>query len=239
MDSTRRTATMAGTLFLVAMGASLLGGGLIGSALDASNSLAAAHASSGTVVVGVLLELVNCAAVVGIAVLLFPILRRHSQVMAFAYVGFRVIETALIAVAAVIPLALIELGQTYAGAEGDFMGGLGTALLASREQLLGLGVATFFCLGASVLYSELYATKLTPRFIAVWGLIGVAAVFALNVMQALSGGETSSAAMVLALPIVSNEIFLGIWLIAKGFRDVPAGREAARRGADAVRLESA
>ena len=239
MKSTRRTATVVGVLFLTAMGASLVGGGLIGSALDVSDPLAAAHSSSAKVVAGVLLELVNCAAVVGIAVLLFPILRRRSQAVAFGYVGFRIIETALIAVAAVIPLALIELGQTYAGAEGDSIGGLGPALLASREQLLGLGVATFFCLGATLLYSLLYRSRLVPRFISVWGLIGVVSVFALNVIQAFAGGEATSATMVLAVPIITNEIFLGIWLLTRGFTEAPPASEAAHGGADELRLESA
>jgi hypothetical protein len=239
MNSNRRTATVVGALFLTAMGASLLGGGLIGSALDVSDPVAAANDSSAKLVVGVLLELVNCAAVIGIAVLLFPVLRRRSPAMAFGYVGFRIIETALIAVAAVIPLALIEVGQRYSGADGDAAGGLGTALLATREQLLGLGVATFFCLGAFVLYHVLYASKLTPRFIAVWGFIGVAAVFALNVIQALAGGEATSATMVLAVPIISNEIFLGVWLMTKGFNEAPGASQAVRSGADEVRLESA
>jgi hypothetical protein len=239
MNSTRRTATVVGALFLIAMGASLLGGGLIDSTLDVSAPLAAAQDSSAKVVIGVLLELVNGAAVVGIAVLLFPLLRRRSQAMAFGYVGFRIIETALIAVAAVIPVALIQLGRTYPGADGGSVGALGTALLATREQLLGLGVATFFCLGAVLLYSVLYRSRLVPRYISVWGFIGVAAVFALNVIQALAGGEATGASMVLAVPVVTNEIFLGIWLMTKGFNEESAASAAAHSGAAERRLESA
>jgi MFS family permease len=238
MDSTRRTATMVGALFLTAMGASVLGGSMVDSVLDSSDSLAAVDGSSTKVIVGVLLELANCAAVVGIAVLLFPILRRHSQAMAFAYVSFRVIEAALLAVAAVIPLALVELGQTYPAA-ADSVGGLGTALQVVREQLFGLGFVTFFCLGAFLLYSMLFATRLTPRFIAVWGLVGVVAVFAWNVLETFGGGEGTGATVILALPIITNEIFLGTWLIARGFNKEPVAAKIERREADELRWESA
>jgi hypothetical protein len=239
MNSTRRTATIVGALFLTAMGASVLGGSLVGSVLDAPDSLAAAYESSTRVIVGVLLELVNCAAVVGIAVLLFPILRRYGQAMAIGYLAFRVIEAALLAVAAVIPLALMELGRTSPDAAGDSMDGLATSLQAVREQLFGLGLVTFFCLGAFLLYFALYATRLTPRFIAVWGLVGVAAVFASNVMQILGDGEGTSATVVLALPIITNEIFLGTWLIAKGFNEAAVVPEAAQSDVGEVRSKAA
>jgi hypothetical protein len=104
---------------------------------------------------------------------------------------------------------------------------LRTALEAVREQLFGIGFVTFFCLGAFLLYSILYATRLTPRFIAVWGLIGVVAAFAWNVLKTLGGGEGRNATMILALPIIANEIFLGIWLIVKSYDEVPAAAEAA------------
>ena len=130
--------------------------------------------------------------------------------MAFGYVGFRIIETALIAVAAVIPVALIQLGRTYpeqtaarsAVSDGAARHEGATARSWRRDVLLPGRRAR--------LDSVLYRSRLVPRYISVWGFIGVAAVFALNVIQALAGGEATSASMVLAVPVVTNEIFLGI-----------------------------
>jgi hypothetical protein len=62
----------------------------------------------------------------------------------------------------------------------------------------------------------LYQFKLLPKFISIWGFVGAALILALNVLLTF-GVEVGSIGLVLALPIISNEIFLGIWLIAKGF----------------------
>jgi len=76
----------------------------------------------------------------------------------------------------------------------------------------------FFCLGAAMLYSLLYKSKLIPRFISVWGIVAVILLFAVNMFGLFqSDGINLIIQMSLALPIILNEIFLGIWLIVKGF----------------------
>ena len=238
MASPRKTATRVGVLFLTAMGASVLGGSIVDSFLGADDYLSSAYDNNNWVVVGVLLELVNCSAVVGIAVLMYPILRKRSEAMALGYVGFRVIESTVLAIAAVIPLAILKLSSEYSGTEAVdsvSLQSLGTALIAVRENVYGLMLACFFSLGAFLFYYLLYQTELIPRFLSVWGLIGVAGVLALNVFEAFSGSTGVSAAMVLAVPIITNEIVLGIWLIAKGFNGAAISRLLASGDVAAVR----
>jgi hypothetical protein len=67
-----------------------------------------------------------------------------------------------------------------------------------------------------------------PRLISVWGLLAVVLMVARNLLVAF--GVSIGADMVLVLPIILNEIFLGIWLMAKGF-NAPA---AASRPAGAA-----
>ena len=57
--------------------------------------------------------------------------------------------------------------------------------------------------------------KLVPRFISVWGLIAVAAVFTVNGLVAF--GLSTSTHIVFVLPIALKEVFFGIWLIVRGF----------------------
>jgi len=63
------------------------------------------------VIIGVLFELINDAAVVGIAVMLFPILKKYSESIALWYVGFRVIEAAMFIVGKISLLSLITLSK--------------------------------------------------------------------------------------------------------------------------------
>lgn len=214
----KSTARIVGVLFLVAMVTSLLGGVWLESILSAPDYLATVSASETQVIIGVLLELVNACAVVGIAVMLFPVLKRHNEGLALGYVGFRVVEAAILVVAVISPLLLTTLSQEYvARGASDVLPFqvLGALLTAARAHLTGLLVPVFFGLAALLFYCLLYQSRLVPRFISVWGLIAVVLILAWNLMETF--GISIAAGMLLGLPIILNEIFLGIWLIVKGF----------------------
>lgn len=183
MISTNKAIKAAGALFLTAMVSSLVGGGLIETAKQHS-----------ILVAGSILETINAVSVLGIGILLFPVLKKVWKSAALAYLGFRSVEALVCLSAAVLPL----LGLTN-GAE-------------LRSFHTGTLVPLFFCGGALIFYTILFKYRLLPRFISIWGWIGVLLIIYLNVYQ--PQGET---AMLFALPIILNEIFMGIWLIIKGF----------------------
>ena len=91
--------------------------------------------------------------------------------------------------------------------------------------MAGLIVPVFFSLGAVLFYYLLYRSRLVPRFISVWGFIAVALVLAWNLLETF--GISISAGMVFGLPIILNEIILGIWLIVKGFTTSAIASESA------------
>jgi hypothetical protein len=215
-----------GALFLIAMVTSLAGGIWLDTMLSVPDYLATLSASETQVITGVLLELINCVAVVGIGVLMYPVLKKTSEGLALGYAGLRIVEAVILVVATVSPLVLITLSQEYiaAGApDAAFFQALGTVLVAARAQITGLLVPVFFSLGALLFYSLLYRSKLVPRFISVWGLIAVVAVFTVNVLAAF--GMSTDAQIVFVLPMILNEIFLGIWLIVRGFSSVAIASE--------------
>jgi hypothetical protein len=229
MNTSKSNARIAGVLFLTAMVTSLVGGGWLESILAAPDYLATIAANETQVIVGVLLELINCAAVVGIAVVLFPVLKRHSEALALGYVGIRVVEAVILIVAVISPLLLITLSQEYVAvgpSDASYFQTLGALFIAARAYLTGLLTSVFFGLGAVLLYYSLYQSKLVPRFISVWGFIGVASVLTWNLLEAF--GMSISAGMVFGLPIILNEILLGIWLIVKGFNSSPIASPAAQ-----------
>jgi hypothetical protein len=218
MNTYRTTARIVGALFLIAMVTSLVGGIWLESITSAPDYLTTVSANETQVIVGVLLELINCAAVVGIAATLFPVLKKQSEALALGYVGIRIVEAVILAIAVISPLALITVSQEYGAAgasDASYFQTLGALVVTARAYLTGLLTALFFGLGALLLYSALYRSRLVPRFISVWGLIAVVALWAWNLSEAF--GMSISAGMVFGLPIILNEILLGIWLIAKGF----------------------
>jgi hypothetical protein len=214
-----------GALFLIAMVTSLLGGVWLESITGETGYLAEISSQGTQVLLGVLLELINCLAVVGIAAALFPLMRKQNEALAAGYLGTRVVEAVVLSVAAISPLLLVTLGEEYlaAGApDAAYFQTAGTLVIGARGHLASLLTPIFFSLGALLLYVFLYRSRLVPRFIPVWGFIGVAALFTWNMLEAF--GLSISAGMVFALPMILNEIFLGIWLIFKGF-DSPAPAE--------------
>ena len=81
-----------------------------------------------------------------------------------------------------------------------------------RADIVTYAVPVFFGVGAILLYVMLCKSCLVPKYIAVWGLIAALAVMA-NMFVPMSELKP-----LLALPIIANEIYLGIYLLIKGFR---------------------
>ncbi|MDP3177905.1 MAG: DUF4386 domain-containing protein [Spirochaetaceae bacterium] len=222
MTGDRTSARIAGICFLAAMVASLAGASILEPLLAGPDAIRALGQARPLAVAGIALEFVNAIAVILIAATLFPILKRRNEGAAMAYVGIRIAESLACVLAAFVPVLLLALGrngQPGGPGEGLSLASSAALLLALRAGSSGLLVPLFFCLDALILYSLLYRSRILPRFIAVWGLAAVAAVAAANVAPAGLGLFPA-----FALPIIANEVFLGIWLIAKGFR---AGSELA------------
>jgi len=217
MSSNKKTAGFVGALFLTAMVASLLGGGLVESVISAPNHLATSENET-LLIVGMLLELVNAISVVGIASLMFPIMKRYNETMAVGYLGFRIVEAVFCSMIVVAPLSLMTLSREHlkAGISDVQFQAAGILAIAERSSVANLLILIFFCLGAFLLYSLLYQSKLLPRFISVWGLVAVVLVLIINLLS-LKLEIGMGISMIFALPIILNEIFMGIWLIVKGF----------------------
>lgn len=227
MNSNRKTAATVGALFLTAMIASLLGGGLVESVISAPDYFTAISENETLVVVGVLLELVNAIAVIGIGFFMFAILKRHNETMATGYLSLRIVEAVFCSLIVTSPLSLIRLSKEYAtaGADAVHLQTAGAFSIAERASVSGLLIPVFFGLGALLLYSLLHQSKLLPRFISVWGLIAVALVLIMNLLS-LKLEIDMGVSLIFALPIILNEIFMGIWLIAKGFNPSAANAAA-------------
>ena len=228
-NNEQKSARIVGALFLIAMAASLVGAALIEPIQSAAGYLFIDSEVHTQVVWGVLLELINGIAVIGIAVLMFPIFKKFNEALALGYVAFRIIEAAIIFAAVVSPLALIVLSQEYllaGAADASYFQTIGSAFIAVRTIIYGQMLGIFFGLAALIFYYLLYQGRLVPRWLSVWGLIAAVMVLAWNLLEFV--GIHVSFGLILALPIILNEILLGIWLIVKGFNSSTAVSEPAK-----------
>ncbi len=223
MNTNRKIAIIVGALFITATVASLLGTALTQSILDASDHLDKISANQNQVLSGVLFKFIGAAASAGIAIMLYPILRKHNEGLALGSVGFRLIEAVFYIVAALGILSLVSLSRDYASAGSP---------AASTYQILAtsmhsvsiwagfvLGVISFCC-GALMYYYVFYQSKLIPRWLSVWGLIAIALLLIMVLSIMFDKGpvkEPSGIGILLAVPIALQEMVLAVWLIVKGF----------------------
>ena len=240
MNSYRKTAIFVGIFFLAGYVILLPGGFLVDPILDAPDYLINVSAHIPRVIIGMFLEFINTAAVVGIAVLMFPMLKEQNEVLALGYAGSRIVESAILLVGHIFLLLLIALSQEYVKAgdsDTSYFQTVGTLCIAERGLTFRM-VMIVVSLGALMFYYLLYQSKLIPRFISVWGLIGAPLSLAGGVIAIFGYRARVSMptpTMILGLPIMLNEILLGIWLIVKGFNPSAITFDSAKKDINEIK----
>jgi hypothetical protein len=221
MPSYRKTAIAVGVLFIACSAASILSAVPLGSILDAPADLARLLANDNRVILTALIEFVWAATGLGIAIALYPVLRKHHRALALGSVAARAVEGAFVIIGSLSLLALLTVGQesvAAGSAAANSYQAAGDALLAVREWALGFVAFLPFALGALAYYYVLYRSRLVPRWLSGWGLVGAG----LCLVATVYSGFTqefgfSTVNTVINIPIGVQEMVLAVWLIAKGF----------------------
>lgn len=238
MSGYRATARAVGALFIIATVAAILGGSLLLPLVEATE-LAPLAGDKAQMISGALIEMVLVLAVVGIAVLLFPVLRRHGEGAALAYVGSRTIEAVVLLVAALTGLVAVAASETSA-ASGS--GPIADLVLAVRDTTYLVGSTVMLGVGGLILYTLLYRSRLVPAWLSLWGLLGAALILGRGVLE-VYGMELSGVVQgISAAPIGLQEMVMAVWLIVKGFNPealpLADGERLASRIAPAEQLAS-
>jgi hypothetical protein len=211
----RTTARIVGVLYLAGMVVGIGGNVLIQSILGGSDHLSTIAANSMLLTLGVVLWLSTVAGDAAHGILMFPVLRPHSERAAVGYLGARIIDATFIAVMALLILIQIPVGIEYLNAgssDTSYLQALSAVLTAANLYAYEFAMITVGVAGL-ILCSMFYRTQLVPRFLALWGLIGYAILLLGSVLQVLGFNLNS----IQAIPGGLWELFIGVWLIAKGF----------------------
>lgn len=221
MNANRRTAIIVGGLLIACTAATILSLTLVNPILDGPEYLTKLAENEALAILGAILEFIWAATAMGIAIWLYPILKKHNETLALGSVGFRIVEGVFVFVGTLGLLSLLTLSQEFAGAGlSDPLSYkiIGTLLLAMRHWTLDGIVLIAFCLGALLYYCVFYQSRLIPRWLAVWGLFGAALSLAVTLFSLFNPGFVVSwVHTLLNAPIAFQEMVLAIWLIVKGF----------------------
>ena len=215
MGSRSTYSRVIGALFLLGFLAYGVGFALVTSVTGAPNFLATIAAHQTILVFGAFLMLLNSVVDVGKGVLFFPILEHHGKRTALAYLAAMIVEVVLLAIGVLALLMIVPIAHQGVDAGQAGVGwakALGSLALQSNtmsyqiaEMALGFG-GIFLC-------ALLFRTRLIPRFLAMWGVIGYA-ILAAGTIAEIFGTHIG---LVLSIPGGLFELALGFWLLIKGF----------------------
>jgi hypothetical protein len=226
MNTYRKTALIVGILFILgtlagAMSA-IVTGSLLGVPVDLGNI--AAHGNQ--IAFGAFLVLVMGLALAMVPFLMFPVLKKHNEILAVGYAVFRgALETVACIASVVVFLTLGTLGREFvkAGAPAaSQLQNLGALLLAENDWIGAMG-SIVFSLGALMFYGLLFRSKLIPRWLSAWGFTG-AVLYLAEPLLFMFGFKWE----LLFAPLAAQEMFMAVWLIVKGFNSAAAASEPAK-----------
>jgi len=159
-----------------------------------------------------------------VPVLLYPIFKKHNEVLAFGAVLFRgvleqVCETLLV-ISMFLLLTVSEIyGKTGAADASNFQA-LGSMLIAAGHWIQMIG-GIVFSVGTLMFFVLFYQTRLIPRWLSGWGLIGAVLYPIAYIVSMFSplhlAPDIGVGIGLLLVPTAIQELVFAVWLIVKGF----------------------
>jgi hypothetical protein len=225
MDSTRKTALVAGVFYLITF-ISIPTLALYGPVKNHRDWILGSGGHT-AVLVGGFLEVIVALAGIGTAVTLYPVLKRQNEGIALGFVTSRLLEGSMIFAGVASLLSLVTLRHYPGGAAALVTTGASHVAVYNWTFLLGQSLMP--AINAILLGTLLYQSRLVPRALPVLGLIGAPLLITADIATLFGGiGQHSSWALLAALPVAAWEFSLGVWLVVKGFRPSPitAGMDA-------------
>jgi len=214
MADDQKRARLFGVLFLITFVTSIPAALLYQTVLADPAAYIGGGGTDTQIYLAALLEFLLIIANVGTAVVLYPIAKRQSEILAISYVAARIIECVFIAAGIIFLLGIVSLRQESPQA-GDLAVSLGA--LKDWTALFGPGLVVPFGNGLILGYL-MYKSELIPRPLALLGLIAGPVLLVGNLGVLFGLWETTSVVGLLVIPEFAWELLLGIYAAIWGFR---------------------
>ena len=220
-----RKNTNLGRRFAITTGVLLIAGIVTGilsvvPVVDGPDYLLKASTNENKVLIGAFFQLLMVAAYAGIPILMYPILSENNKSFALGSVALGIIAGVFIIIGVIILLLLLTLSHEFAKAgtlDVSYFQTLGGLLRAGRDLVNHVATTLAFVLAMLLFNCTFYQTKLVPRWLSVWGLIGSTLSILASLLFMIRFIGLDAAYMMLNIPIAFQEMILAIWLIVKGF----------------------
>ncbi len=226
MKTYRLNAVMAGALYFLGTVFGIVGG-LVGGEvftsiisakpLEGVDMLGLVAADASQITVGAFFTLMMGISLVAMTIFLYPIFRKDSEELALGMLLFRgALEGASYFASTITFLALVVLGNEYVatGADSAALQSMGNVLYLFQDRMAPVGTLMFIT-GAICLYISFYRTRLIPRWLSIWGMVGAAGVVAYALLHFFH--LDNGIGFWLQMVIAPQEIVMGLWLVIAGF----------------------
>ena len=238
MNTYRKNAVIAGVLYFLGTVFGVLGaviGGEVltsiisGKPLAGVDILGLVAANSSHLTGGAFLTFMMGISLVAMTVFLYPIFRKDSAELALGMVIFRgALEGTFYFATTLSILTLVAVGNEYiaTGADSAVLQSIGNVLY-QFENLKAPVSSIIFLIGATCIYLTFYRTRLIPRWLSVWGFIGVVASMTSALLNFFH--MDPGYGLYLEMVIAPQELIMAGWLIVKGFNPSAIAALSAKR----------
>jgi hypothetical protein len=209
----KRYSRIFGALFIAGFLVYGIGFGLVSSVTTPPDFMSTLTEHSTTLLLGAFLMLLNTAVDIGKGVLFFPIAERRGKRTALVYLAAITVQVVLLDLGVLFLLMLVPLSEFVAGTTASWATGLGSLLTQANTLAFQLGQGTL-AFGALFMTWFLFRTRIVPRTLALWGVVG----YAIHLTGAIAEIFGIHVGLVLSIPGGLFEVAFGVWLVAKGFQ---------------------
>jgi hypothetical protein len=237
-EESRRIAVTFGVLYLITFITSIPALWLYQPILDDPAGYIAGAGHNNRIILAAFLELLLIISNIGTAVVVYPLLKRVSEICALGYVTARVMECTFILVGIVSMVAVVTLQRNPSAGSDATLGSIAYTLADIKDWTFLLGPGFVVGVGNGLLLGYLmYQSELVPRRMAMLGLVGGSLIIITGTLAMFDVIPVQGTVQGLAtLPEALWELLLGIYPIVWGFR-LSAPVLSGRRHSGAFRPE--
>lgn len=219
MDTYNGILIVVGTLYLFVFIAGILS---IAPAVDDPDYLTKSASNSNQLYKAVFFQFLMAILYLGIAILLYPILKVSDERLAVGFLGSRIMTALFVLIGTIILLLILRLSQGFikeTSSNSSHYHVIGDLLKTARDLVNHVGMIIVLCTGGIILNIGMIQSELIPIWLSVWGILGSVIAMSASVLVVIKRVQiVSPTYLILNVPIALQEIVFAVFLILKGFK---------------------